>query len=348
MPGIPLSNFGSTDTLATVYNANPASRSTLIVLVEGDDDLGILERWFVHERGRRVVSFSTPRAQGGKLDGCAGVIQVATTPQTSGVSIFGIVDRDYLVFANRSLFLEEDDAEFAAKSPYTPYVRVLRQWEIENYLLDVNTLMRVYADHHGDARAAAFGVTTLEGIIASVAEAVLLLTATNIALRDRMIEPFESTWYLERTMTKAEMESMLNSVLYIDKLSPADRSSFETERTAMLASLKAFGGGHPEGSREYIRGLLRIIDGKALFRRVLLKLKTSLKDSAAKRTMASHMAHIAGGVPAEVIEHIESFKSAALPAIAAAGTSGSVMAESDDALSKVGTAIDESSGGQSS
>lgn len=335
MTGIPLSSFGSTATLATVYNANPPTRSTLIVLVEGDDDLGILERWFAQELKRRVVAFSTPRAQGGKADGCEGVIQVATTPQTSGVPIFGIVDRDYLVSANRLLFLEENDAVFVAKSPHSPHVRVLRQWEIENYLLDTDALMRLYADYHGNPSAAALGATGIENLIASVVESVLLLTATNIVLRDRMIEPFDSTWRLNDTMTKLEMQLNLDNALYTQKLSPADRVAFEAERTAMLASLKAFGGGHREGTREYIRGLLRIVDGKAVFRRILQKLRTNLKDTVAKRMMASHMAHT---VPVEVIDHIESFKAAAVSGAPSGTEAASTVAESGDALADADTA----------
>src|SRR5258706_4616703 len=120
--------------------------------------------------------------------------------------------------------------------------------------------MRLYADSHGDSNAAAFGVSAVEAVVTEMAESVLLLTAVNIALRDRSIPPFEPTWHLDRTMTKQAMETELNNCLYVEKLNPADKAVFETERSTIAAALRTFGGSHPEGSREYIRGVLRVGD----------------------------------------------------------------------------------------
>jgi hypothetical protein len=117
------------------------------------------------------------------------------------------------------------------------------------------------------------------------------------------------------------MEAELNKFLYVERLNPVDKAVFEQERSAMTAALKVFGGSHPEGSREYVRGVLRVVDGKAVFKRVMFKLKPKVPDAVVKRTMASHMAHEA---PAEMISHIESFKAAAVVAPASVPTTGVV------------------------
>src|SRR4051794_22886993 len=139
MAGIPFAQLQNTETLVAVYDANPSSRRTIVIVVEGDDDRYILERWFKSDISENTVAFSTPRSRGGDADGCEGVLHIVSSGQSSGVPIFGLVDRDQLVMDYRAIFLEVDDTTFLQRNPHLPRVRVLTRWEIESYLIDAPT-----------------------------------------------------------------------------------------------------------------------------------------------------------------------------------------------------------------
>jgi hypothetical protein len=62
-------------------------------------------------------------------------------------------------------------------------------------------------------------------------------------------------------MTKQAMEAERNNGLYLEKVNPADKAVFEMERSTVAAALRAFGGNHPEGSREYVRGVFQPMAG---------------------------------------------------------------------------------------
>lgn len=106
--------------------------SLVLVFLEGPTDHFIIARlWFPYEG--EYLDFRIPE------DGCGGsaVIREVKEKRKQGLTAFGIVDRDSLLSNGmEEAFWERDDAKFAQMYPFGPWVRVLRKWEIENYLLD--------------------------------------------------------------------------------------------------------------------------------------------------------------------------------------------------------------------
>lgn len=311
MPGISLASFGTTDALISTYDANPQSRSTLVVVVEGDDDKAILERWFEQDINSGVVAFSTPKrySQPADVDGCQGVIKVADSIVQPDLLVFGIVDRDHLVMSHRNIFLEPNDETFHSMSPHHPRVRILTHWEIESYLVEPRAIGQYVADQSCDEGASA----RLDTVLAEVVGAVLLLTAVNIALQDRRKPPYPSLWNLPTTMTRGDMERQILPDVLGSKIAIAEHAAFRSQVSQIESELKAFANTYAPGTSDYNRRILKVIDGKAVFARVLHGLGVKSKsDSPIKRTLARLMGPIgAAGSDArrEFLAHIHFFRS---------------------------------------
>lgn len=119
------------------------------IYVESSEDRDVLEKWFPDDLGEITFLSADHGSAGG--GGCQAVCREVTNNTQSGVSAFGVVDRDKLFTdKNWGLLWETDDRKFRSAQPYGAEIHVLLRWELENYLLEPKALHRVLADaKHG-------------------------------------------------------------------------------------------------------------------------------------------------------------------------------------------------------
>ena len=125
--------------LKTTRNTDVADDSYLakpIVYLEGKDDVAFFkDMWFRDLREK--IEFK-------RAAGCTDVVAKVKAAHSAGISqVHGLVDRDALKRQQHwDGFWETDDRIFEQTHAHTfhPNVRVLRRWEVENYMLDADAV----------------------------------------------------------------------------------------------------------------------------------------------------------------------------------------------------------------
>lgn len=122
-----------------------------VVYVESDEDQYVFGECWFNEQSSRLEFKPVAARNGNALEatsGCNAVIEAVRQERTSGNSAWGIVDRD-AVFSHRrwDLVHEIDDGVFDEAKPFGRYVKVLRRWEMESYLIDVACIEKCRAEH---------------------------------------------------------------------------------------------------------------------------------------------------------------------------------------------------------
>lgn len=114
-----------------------------IVYLESTDDEFIFKKWF----GNHLSKIEFKAVSGEKANGgCRVVIQKVGELSASELTpYYGIVDRDALLntlHENEPLWWEIDDDKFFSSKPFGERVFVLGRWELENYLLHPEAILR--------------------------------------------------------------------------------------------------------------------------------------------------------------------------------------------------------------
>lgn len=162
-------HIASTDSVLTTQKATP------LIYVEDDSDARIFkEYWFVEKLGQ--IDFLKPENAGG----CAAVVATVSRQRQQGNRVFGLIDRDKLAAdKNWDLLHETDDQVFDDAKPY-PDIKVMRRWEIENYLIEPKAVEETLVDLSPNRRIRE--LPDIEEDLLNHAKALVPVAAMNHAL----------------------------------------------------------------------------------------------------------------------------------------------------------------------
>ena len=157
-----------------------------VLYLESETDLEVFrERWFKNwGEWIEFVAVDTPRDGGG---GSAQVHRKVKQDRANKIPAFGIVDRDILfndtVMKNQPnwpAFFEQDHDTFDAANYVGNGIKILRRWEIENYLLHPLALQEFLED--SDLKNPPCPVQATAQCILDFSDQAILLTAANLTL----------------------------------------------------------------------------------------------------------------------------------------------------------------------
>jgi len=173
------------------------------------------------------------------------------------IDAWGIVDRDALTQQGRwTEFFETDDGVFATIEPLHPHVKVLRCWEIENYLLHPEIIEEFLVDEHGRSRRPLNQV--LEGVFDIVCRLIPIVAANLILNRDgrtKLPDGFGLGQLFE------DIYQGVRSRIECD-LSPEAADELDN----FVEKIVAFSGSVSHRSLDHWLRQIRIVDGKRLIR----------------------------------------------------------------------------------
>ncbi len=259
--------------------------------MESEEDVQIIkERWFFDE-GSQVDFKSADAGEGG---GCMQVIRRVEFDRNKGVNAFGIVDRDALLRNNYwDAWWERDDDIFMVQNPWGEYVKVLKRWEVENYLLTPGELEIVLADK--ELRSIRNNEEVLEEIIQKAQDAKVLSAAIILCHENGAHFPIgfgshqTGTELLEETAEYLE-KNCLNST--------------HQDLNKYMDKIEAFSEGSTAIDKKRWERLNRILDGKCMLRRMQLYGK-SFTDR--RGDLARHI-RINGKIDREIVSIVSVFK----------------------------------------
>lgn len=229
----------------------------LTVYVEGSDDVLILgDRWFTSMKNRTPrIEFVEPPNGGG----CQNVIDVVQALRCATKDrVYGLLDRDALTKAAKwDLFKEPDDDAFVRTQPFGAYIRVLKRWEIENYLvLDLHVLAEELKHYTSASVADAVGVGNK---LLQIAELLKPITTAILWSRQQNPAPGDPPdRFGQAVKDRAQMEAELFTW----------QPALQAEYATLSPAVDAFDSSE---SDVQVRWLLvnRILDGKRLVRAIL-------------------------------------------------------------------------------
>lgn len=267
-----------------------------IVYLESQEDYLIVgNRWF-HNEGELLEFKSADEGAGG---GANQVIDKVTNERSEGVVAFGLVDRDALLAKhNWDSWWQRDDDQFAETRPFGEHVRVLKRWEIENYLLEPSVIEEEQANLAGRAVNHESPATQL---IQEALGPAKLLSAASITLHARGQKLGDD---LNRVDTMKQLQEKIAEKI----------NSQGTELQANLDRIEQFGEGHPVDSRIYWERISRMLDGKRILKR-LGWAHGELNNPRDYRLSLATKIRLAGKIDPEFTLHIEEFKSVARSSI---------------------------------
>lgn len=228
-------------------------KSKPIIYVEGESDKRIFENyWFVDVLGK--ISFSiTPDFQG-----CSAVVKAVALDRLTGISAFGLVDRDKLMADEKwELLRQTDDALFDSEWPY-PDIKITRRWELESYLIEPEALESYLAPAQGGR--APRPLAEVEGDLLSHADALIPFAALNQAMHKHRIKAPKDGY------TKLDSRAIILERIKDEKL--VSHPHISGDYLTNLPLVDAFSGVGALSPRQRLYGLLRAVNGKAMLDRV--------------------------------------------------------------------------------
>ncbi|MEZ4453119.1 MAG: hypothetical protein R3B09_26900, partial [Nannocystaceae bacterium] len=254
-----------------ILSAAGLRANDVLVVVEGRDDRTILEKMMPPLPRLRI------RAVAELLAGSTGstsVIRIVNDVMKNEDFVVGIVDRD-VVRDDESHFFEVDDVIFSRQAPFGPKVRIWTRGEIESYLIDPKAMSWLCSSclHAG---ASVSPAATL-AVINDVVSAVTRFSAFNMAVRTRNRthqdagDELAERWSIDQTLTLPSMDACLR----------AERrwSMVQHDVSRYDSKIRSMGSAAVAGTEAYVLAMLRALDGKALFWRVVKLLKQPDKDA---------------------------------------------------------------------
>jgi hypothetical protein len=267
-----------------------------VVYVESEEDSYIFgECWFKEHLSRLEFQSVANRSGGNSTSGCKAVIHAVDEEMRSGNPAWGIVDRDAVMSEDRwDLVYETDDSHFDLSLPFGQRVKVLRRWEIESYLVDVDLLEQYRSELFMQAPRSSAEVWSelLADCQALIPHAALNATYhfyKKAGLGDGRTDSFKNRQEVEVRL----VENILTSL--------AKHHSDCREMYAQhLSQVEAFDS--TETSLEpRVQSLLRRVHGKAILSR--FKSRNQIRDDFRGQLAARIKA--AGGVPEELSDFVQ-------------------------------------------
>lgn len=262
------------------------------VFLESEEDyLIVRDRWF-YDEGEFLDFRSSDEGEGG---GAKKVISNVNKSREQGFVTFGLVDRDALFAECRwDHWWEVDDERFHASRPLGEHIRILKRWEIENYLLDPEIIEEERANIEGRA----MNRTDPAGKLSNdVLEAARLLASAAIVLHENGIK-------LGDDLDRVESVDVLQQKI-AQKVEPHVSRLDETKN-----QIDRFGEDHPANSARHWERISRMLDGKRILKRLNLAQKSLSNPKDYRLSLASKIRQT-GKIDTELVGYIGEFKSAA-------------------------------------
>lgn len=277
----------STDTIEEEYFKR------VIVFLESDEDLIILQdRWFFNLG--EFLDFRS--ADDGKGGGATQVIKNVEKANQEGMSAFGIVDRDSLMAHGKwDLWWEIDDTVFGDAKPFGEFIKVLKRWELENYLLVPEILEEVLADKEQRYRRSQKEV--IDDLLQQSDDFKLLSAAAII-------------FHQNASSFGLKFDSIPDSLIMRNEIEKNISLKIDPQLIRLIDHYKEKIDVFSEGKngKERWERLSRMLDGKRVLRRLRLLGKPQLK--TAYCLMIASRLH--NRIDPELLNYIDEFK-AALP-----------------------------------
>lgn len=261
--------------------------SRVVVYLESEEDRLIIgDRWFYDEN----LEFRSAGDDAQGAGGCTQVIKKVNNDKAKGITSVGLVDRDVLLKdCYWECWWEHDKSKFEACQPYGEDIKILSRWEIENYLLlEPDIIVSVKADRFGQAQQRPAPVP----LSSDEVELFTMLTAADACCHA------EGKKKVSDSMARFSGTSQdLRTSLEKKGVQPSALDQ-ETNRAVRFA------GDEEEGSVEHWKQQSRILNGKAILKRLGL-----LGEKGKRRyDLASRIAD-RNRIDPEIREYIAAFKS---------------------------------------
>jgi len=282
-----LKEFKQTDTIDSAY------LDKAIVYLESEEDVQIIkERWFFDE-GRYVEFKSVDVGFGG---GCTQVINQVEFDRSKGVNAFGIVDRDALLQCRLwDFWWELDDLAFASSRPLGEHIKILKRWEIENYLLTPYEIEIVLSDK--EFRSLRSTQDVIEELLEHAEDVKLLSAAAVYCHKHGHSFPNGFASNKKRDDLQSEIEDYLSG--RIDNYTTSRLENY-------VAKIETFAEDINEIIFERWERLNRLLDGKRMLRRFGLY-GSHPHD---RRAELARYIRINNVIDPEILEYLEMFKEA--------------------------------------
>lgn len=264
-----------------------------IVYLESEEDVQIIkERWFFDE-GRYVEFKSVDAGSGG---GCTQVVRQVESDRRKGIVAFGIVDRDALLqCCFWDAWWESDDVAFVERQPLGEHIKVLKRWEIENYLLTPDEMEIVLADK--DFRSMRSAQAVVEELLGHAEDVKMLSAAAVYCHENGYAFPDGFVGDKRSDALRGAVETYLSNVL--GDYDPSRLNDF-------IDRIEGFAEGITAPVFERWERLNRLIDGKRMLRRFGLY-GSAFSDR--RGDLARHI-RINDRIDPEIWAHLRVFKAA--------------------------------------
>jgi hypothetical protein len=238
--------------LSTEFAEKSYLNRVVVYLESEEDRLIIGDRWFYDEN----LEFRSAGEDAEGAGGCTQVIKKVNADGAKGIKSVGLVDRDVLLKdCQWDCWWEHDDTAFSACQPYGENVKVLSRWEIENYLLlELDIIASVKADRFGHEQSRPAPVP-----LSSVEIALFTMLTAADAFRHAEGKKKVSDGMAGFSGTPQELRRSLEK---------KGVDSVDLDRGMNKAVL--FAGNEEPGSTEHWKQQSRILNGKAVLKRLEL------------------------------------------------------------------------------
>jgi hypothetical protein len=282
-----LKEFKQADTIDSAY------LDKAVVYLESEEDVQIIkERWFFDE-GRYVEFKSVDVGLGG---GCTQVINQVGFDRSKGVNAFGIVDRDALLQCRLwDFWWEIDDLTFASNKPLGEHIKVLKRWEIENYLLTPNEVEIVLSDK--DFRSKRSIQAIIKELLEHAEDVKLLSAAAFYCHKQGYSFPNGFAGNKKRDDLQSEIENYLSK--HLDDYNPSRFKGY-------IEKIESFAEGINDIVFERWERLNRLLDGKRMLRRFGLY---GSHPNDRRGDLARHI-RVNNMIDQEILDYLEIFKDA--------------------------------------
>lgn len=239
-----MGSFGAlADSKAVVHLHSGA----VTIFVEGASDVTFLERMFPDSRAD--IRFE-------EVGGCTAIRARLAKERPANPKVIGLLDRDALMREKRWHELFETDNDNFASATRLDGIYVLTRWEIENYLLDLAAVQRLFENWKPTL------VSDVDALLDLMIEAALgelhVTAGWCTAHENGIAENTGPDCCVDATVLENKVRE------WIISFCPQAEGQYDNH----LNKVKAFDPGAVAAKRERLNALLRMVDGKRFITRL--------------------------------------------------------------------------------
>lgn len=217
------------------------------VYVEGKDDVAFQEKMFPGSKGD--IRFE-------EVGGCAGMRARLANERQHNSKVIGLLDRDALKREKRWNELFETDNDNFAIATRLDGIYVLTRWEIENYLLDLTAVYRLFENWKSKV------ISSEEALLDMMIETALGELHVTAGWCTAHEHGFGESDELPACLDAKALEAKVRQ--WIVSKAPGAEAQYDEH----LTKVKAFDPGIVAAKRERLDALLRMVDGKRFLHRL--------------------------------------------------------------------------------